>query len=91
MLSMRITGLVIPGRYRKALLASQPDKSESTSESLTSGKFPGQWRRSSGPIGAESPAGAPDILPNSPEPGQHPAKSYLKVSMSPWTSACLRP
>ena len=39
MLSMRITGLEIPGRYRKALLASQPDKSEFASESLTSGKF----------------------------------------------------
>ena len=74
MLSMRITGLVIPGRYRKALLASQPYKSEFASESLTSGKFSRQWRRSGGPIRAESPAGAPDIWPNSPEPGQHPAK-----------------
>ena len=33
---MHISDLVIPGRYRKALLASQPDKSESASESLTS-------------------------------------------------------
>ena len=59
---MHITGLVIPGRYRKALLASQTDKSESASVSLTSGTFFGQWRRSGRPIAAENPAGAPDIF-----------------------------
>ena len=79
-----VIGLVIPGRYRKPLLSSQPDKSESASESLTSGTFSGQWR-SGGPIGAENPAGAPDILPNSPEPGQHPGKLHLMVSMCAWT------
>ena len=87
---MYITGL-IPERYRKALLASQPDKSESASESLTSGTFSGQWRRSGGPIGAENPAGVPDILPNSPEPSHHPGKLYLKASMCAWTSGCLIP
>ena len=81
---MHIIGLVIPWRYRKPLLSSQPDKSESASESLTSGTYSGQWR-SGGPIGAENPAGAPDILPNSPEPGQHPGKLYLMVSMCAWT------
>ena len=88
---MYITGLVIPGRYRKALLASQTDKSESASVSVTSGTFSGQWRRSGRPIAAENAAGAPDILPNSAEPGQHPGKLYLKVSMCAWTSGCLRP
>ena len=87
---MYITGL-IPERYRKALLASQPDKSESASESLTSGTLCGQWRRSGGPIGAENPAGVADILPNSPEPGQYPGKLYLKASMCAWTSGCLTP
>ena len=73
---MSITGLVTPWRYRKALPASQPDKSESASESSTSGTFSGQF---------------PGTSRNPPEPGQHPSMLHLNVSMCAWTSGCLRP